>query len=162
AGLLAALVFAVLAGAVGVGWGDWQAVQARDSEAERRREAEDAREQAEASVYLSRIAQAQPEDQANHSPGAQTLLGLCPPRRRGWEWHYLHGLLHADLLTTAPLHSGPYVFDVAFSSDGRFLASAGGGNPFYSAQGNAVRPGEVLVWDAATGQLVYRLGGHNH
>ncbi len=58
------------------------------------------------------------------------------PDLRGFEWHYLYRLSHFDLLTLKG-HTGR-VNGVAYSPDGKRLASAGGG--------------EVKVWDAQTGQ----------
>jgi hypothetical protein len=49
------------------------------------------------------------------------------------------------------------VFGVAFSPDGRLLASCGGEWP---SAGQAPRPGEVKLWDTATGREVASLGGH--
>lgn len=41
---------------------------------------------------------------------------------------------------------------MAYSPDGQYLASAGGSNPFWVTQSpQSIRPGEVLVWAAATG-----------
>jgi WD40 repeat protein len=45
---------------------------------------------------------------------------------------------------------------VAFSSDGKLLASGGG--PALAP----LRPGEVKLWDAATGKLLRSLDGHTH
>lgn len=43
--------------------------------------------------------------------------------RRGWEWHYLDGLLHEDQATLRGHHGG--ISALAFSPDGMLLASAG-------------------------------------
>jgi WD40 repeat protein/serine/threonine protein kinase len=67
---------------------------------------------------------------------------------RGFEWHYLNRLCHADLLTLKG-HTG-LVNSVAFSPDGKRLASVGGGGP---------RAGEVKVWDAQTGRELLSLKG---
>ncbi len=54
--------------------------------------------------------------------------------------------------------SGPvtYVHRLAFSPDGSRIASVGTGRP---NQG-LFQPGEVKVWDAATGQIIFDLKGH--
>jgi WD40 repeat protein/serine/threonine protein kinase len=69
-------------------------------------------------------------DQHKPRPGA--------PDDRGWEWHYLSRLCHGDLRTLKG-HMGP-VNAIAFSPDGRRLASIGEG---------------IWVWDSATGQVLH-------
>jgi WD40 repeat protein len=49
------------------------------------------------------------------------------------------------------------VWDVTFSPDGQRIAAAVG---FYLQGERPLKPGEVWVWDAATGQPVYTLKGH--
>jgi WD40 repeat protein/serine/threonine protein kinase len=73
---------------------------------------------------------------------------------RGFEWYYLYHLCHADLLTLKTdggswkTGGGGSCMSVAFSPDGKFLASASGGR------------GGVKVWNAQTGQeLFYRKEG---
>jgi WD40 repeat protein len=64
---------------------------------------------------------------------------------RGFEWYYLRGLGHSDLLT---LHGHVGVSrGVRFSPDGRSVAAA--------AQEHAVK-----LWDASTGQEIRTLRGH--
>jgi WD40 repeat protein/tRNA A-37 threonylcarbamoyl transferase component Bud32 len=67
---------------------------------------------------------------------------------RGFEWYYLQRLRRLDLGTfrghTLAVRS------VAFSPDGRRLATAGG---------QAGKPGEVKVWDLATGQELFACSG---
>jgi serine/threonine protein kinase len=78
---------------------------------------------------------------------------------RGFEWHYLHRLLHGqELLVKA--HVG-WISAVAFTPDGKRLISSGATAPhtafqFYSGD----TKGEVKQWDAATGQpLPFQLKG---
>src|SRR5439155_1094117 len=66
------------------------------------------------------------------------------PDLRGFEWHYLHRLCHADLLTLKG-HTGT-VGRVAYSPDGKRLTSASDDNT-------------VKVWDAQTGQELLALQG---
>ncbi|WP_165233301.1 WD40 repeat domain-containing serine/threonine protein kinase [Aquisphaera insulae] len=70
-------------------------------------------------------------------------LEQMPPRAgepdlRGWEWNYLDALAHEERLTFR-VHDRE-VSDVAFSPDGRTVASVQWG-------------GRILLWDAATGVI---------
>jgi WD40 repeat protein/serine/threonine protein kinase len=67
------------------------------------------------------------------------------PDLRGWEWYYLKGLCYRDLLTLPSQNKG--VNAVAWSPDGRRLASAGRGP-------------DIEIWDAATGKILGLLHGH--
>jgi serine/threonine protein kinase len=66
---------------------------------------------------------------------------------RGFEWYYLDRLCHAEILT---LKHTPAVSSVAFSPDGKRLASAGGGPG---------TPPEVKLWDAQTGRELLSIMG---
>ncbi|MBL8796124.1 MAG: hypothetical protein JNM56_19640, partial [Planctomycetia bacterium] len=131
---------------------------------EQRKKADAAREVAETNVYFSRIAQARLEWQLNNSvPAARKLLDLCRPReketdRRGWEWSFLNGLNHTELLAFQGQNRG-YIHQLAYSPDGAWMACAGGGNPFQGSQ-HIIEPGEVLLFDARTGAPRPPLRGH--
>jgi WD40 repeat protein/serine/threonine protein kinase len=122
-------------------------------DAERARdEADRAKEQARGALYSSRIAQSQIQWQVNDLQSARLNLERCLPTagqrdRRGWEWYYLRGLYHADLFTLSHHHGG-VGGNVEFSMDGRQIASVVGG----FAAGEEARPGEVRLWNAATGR----------
>src|SRR5205807_5274330 len=66
---------------------------------------------------------------------------------RGFEWHYWHRLCH-DELRTLRGHSKA-ITDMAFSPDGRRLASASG-------------DATVRIWDAAAGKELHTLKGHEY
>jgi WD40 repeat protein/serine/threonine protein kinase len=161
ASLLALLAFVCLGGFAGVLWQWRSAVTARNFAEAETAKTKLAEERTATTLYYSDIARARLEQEANNTGGAEAILDRCPKDRRGWEWHFLKGLSHSDLFTFKQ-HTG-WVYSVAISPDGRFIASAGGGNPFWNTQGlQSVRPGEVILWDAATGKSVHTLHGHGN
>src|SRR5262245_48924047 len=95
-------------------------------------------------VYLESVTLAHRMWQANQTERAGQLLDLCPPHLLRWEWHYLNSLRRSERLT---LGLGAPARGVAFSPDGRYLASADVG-------------GAVKLWDAETGRPVRDLAGH--
>jgi WD40 repeat protein/serine/threonine protein kinase len=102
----------------------------------------DALEREQQAAYQHRIALAHHEWLGGNPDRSHQLLMECPEKYRHWEWNFLHRLHHTDLLTLRP---GGYVDDVAYSPDGRLLASAGA---------------TPRVWDARTGRLLHTLTGH--
>lgn len=134
--------------------------------------------------YAHAVDLAYREYEANNIARARELLEGCPEELRRWEWHYVHRLCHADLLTfrghTAELNS------VAFSSDGKRVLTASadqtarvwdartgaelltikcqGGSVLsasFSTNGKRVlawaSDGTVRVWDSQTGKEIVRL-----
>src|SRR5581483_7568208 len=111
---------------------------------ERLTDSEKARRAAERAAYGHAIGHAQAEWNDNNLNRVERILGDCPEGLRGWEWHYLRRLCHADLLAIPGPHG---MVVLAASPDGRLLASA---------RGDPV----VRVHDTATGELVRELSGH--
>jgi WD40 repeat protein len=142
AALLGGIVAVTLLGLAGTSW-KWL-------------EAEAAQQTAEHRLYFNRIALAHQAWRGYQAGQADRLLKECVPAAgrddlRSWEWHYLRRLCDAAQLTlTEHTHS---VRGVAFSHDGRLLASCTG-------EWRGEQPGEVLVWDAATGNRLHTLLGH--
>jgi WD40 repeat protein/tetratricopeptide (TPR) repeat protein len=132
---------------------------AKESEAAQRQEAEIARGKAETQErialekaellaqedYINRVNRAYREVQNDNIRLAEALLHGCPPRRRGWEWHFVKRLAHLDRLTLGG--GSASVEAIAFSPDGKWVVT-GAGAALYG--GPQVAP-SIRVWDVATG-----------
>jgi WD40 repeat protein/serine/threonine protein kinase len=157
--LAAALVLLTLvAGVAGVTWKWLEADNQKNLAQQKTLDAEAAKEQSQQvsrelqkTLYEQAIALAYHEWQ-NGNPGrAEQLISACRPEFRGWEWDYLHRLCHSDRRTLAA-HAAP-LHNLAYSPDGRLIAGATG---WYEKQ----KPGEVIVWDAATGKELFTFHEH--
>jgi WD40 repeat protein/serine/threonine protein kinase len=167
ASLLAALLLVFLAGFAGVSWQLFEARAQREAKEHQRQQAEEARDaarrerdRAATTLYYSQLARVRLEWQANNAREARRLLGLCEKNLRGWEWQLLRHICHSELLTLE--ENTGWICGVAFSPDGKLIASAGTGNPFHGDNPERVRPGEIILWDAATGRHLRTLSGHKH
>ncbi len=100
-------------------------------------------------AYYQTIALAAPEIQANDIRRAERLLDACPPALRRWEWFALKRLCHSEI---ASLDLGIEPAAIAYSRDGRRLATAGG------ALGE---PGAVTIRDGADGRELASFRGHH-
>lgn len=118
-----------------------KAVDAERREVGLRQLAETQREALGRNLYIARMNLA--GQAATSSSGIARVRELLAatekdrPDLRNWEWYYLNGLCHRDLLTFGVHDDG--VLAVAWSPDGRRLASADG-------------HGMILLWDGADGQ----------
>jgi WD40 repeat protein len=127
---------------------------ARGEEEKQRKQAEDARAEAEEAHYFHRIALAQREWRDANVAGAERLLDDCPEGRRGWEWYYLQRLCHPEVLGIPAYQA--IAWGVAFSPDGQRFATVGYS---FDSQTGKVGRGEVKVWNAANGHEALSLPG---
>jgi WD40 repeat protein len=124
-----------------------QLTQERDYALEQERTARQALEREAQQSYELRVALADREIREGRTLRAFDLLRDCPVSRRGWEWHYLHGLTVGS--PRFSLFGHLYgINDLAFRPDGQQVATVGG-------------DGFIKRWDAATGQHLQSWKGHD-
>jgi eukaryotic-like serine/threonine-protein kinase len=157
----AAATAVTLALLAGTGVSTWQAVEAthaREAEFKQRITAEQARQQAEEArelaedqlaraeglVYAGKLLLAQTDFEAGNGGLALHYLDQCQPNLRGWEYRYLRRRISPQQTLIGHRRE---INDVAFSPDGRRLATASG-------------DGTAKVWDTATGREILSIRGH--
>jgi hypothetical protein len=112
-------------------------------------------QQLQRTLYAAHMNLAQHTWEAAGAERTRELLAKYRPKLgetdlRGFEWHYLNGLCHAELLTIkANAHP---LYGVAYSPDGKRLAAA------FGREDSAT----VKVWDAQTGRELLSLKGGSH
>jgi WD40 repeat protein/serine/threonine protein kinase len=150
-GLSGLSILAILAGLAGFIWEYGQAVEAREGlraalSLSRQNETQALRSEDAALrlAYAAKLNLAARDWTDANTEHLQQVLEETRPQPggkddlRGFEWYYLQRLCHLDRWTFSG-HGGP-VWDVAFSPDGKLLASA-------SMKG-------VWIWEAASGHLI--------
>jgi WD40 repeat protein/serine/threonine protein kinase/tetratricopeptide (TPR) repeat protein len=123
-----------------------QAVNQRAQADHQRAQADEKAEALRRHDYISRVNLAYRECLAGNVAQAEELLVGCPVDLRGWEWPYVSRQCHLDLQSFH--EAGPGVNAVAFSYDGRYLASGSG-----ELLGG--ESGDLVVRDVATGREVF-------
>jgi WD40 repeat protein len=117
-------------------------------------EADQARHEAEASLYFNRIALAERYWSTNNVLLADRKLDECPPDLHQWEWHHLKRLVHAEeRVVPGPSSQGGR--SVAISPDGRRVASV-----CLIRRGGRLNllTWSVKVWDGSTGKVLFDAG----
>jgi WD40 repeat protein/tRNA A-37 threonylcarbamoyl transferase component Bud32 len=155
ASLLAAVAASLLFGMAGT---SYYAIQAGNREQEALANARNAQEKKALSDlrwYAAESTLAQKDWEEGELASLERRLDALEPHEpdapdlRGFEWYHLQRLCRLDMRTLTG-HAAP-VRCVAFSPDGKLLASA---------SGTYGQPGEIKVWDVATGRERFRLSGH--
>jgi WD40 repeat protein/tRNA A-37 threonylcarbamoyl transferase component Bud32 len=135
---------AMAIGVMAVGIGTVLVQRERAASAEARLLSEsDARARIEQQHYFHTITLAARERESGNPGRAEELLAACPPKLRGWEWHYLRRQV---LGTPDPLRSSSHLFALAVDSTGRVLAAGGS-------------DGSIDIWDLEWSAQVH-LDGH--
>jgi WD40 repeat protein/serine/threonine protein kinase len=171
-----------------------QRLQLAFQEVDQARQAEQEQKlKAETNLYFHRVLLAEHEWSANNVTRAEQLLDECPRAvERGWEWHYLKRVCHAEVQTFRGHVGG--LQRATFSPDGRWIASVGedrlirlwdtatgqpmrppfsghtdhvwdvvfskDGKRIASVSGEWNKPGELIIWEVATGAKLHTLAGH--
>ena len=113
--------------------------KARQAESEQREQAQASARRAERALYFNSISLANQYWLSDNLQQSERILDRSSKGLRGWEWQYLHGLNHADLLTLPG--NGQFTTGLQFSRDGKRMAA-------FSQSGDA----GARVWDLTTRQ----------
>jgi WD40 repeat protein len=120
--------------------------QALSSETGKRVIAENKLVEMEEETYFKQLIAAERAWSENDPVRADELLGQCPPRLRGWEWHHLRRRFHSELQTLKG-HSG-FLCGASFKPDGAQIVCAS-------------EPSGFMLWETASDKVVRRIPGHD-
>lgn len=152
ASVLGILFLTIVLGVAGVSWQWWRA-ELRTIEAENERIAKELqRQEVIRRLYFHQIGRAQQAWLSGRPLESERLLQECQsatPHLCSWEWRYLKRLCQPAQLTLSG-HDRE-IRGLAVTPDGRRVISASG--PWMASQSS----GQVIVWDARTGQCLRRL-----
>ncbi len=131
-----------------------EAQTARAHEEEKRQEVEKLLREAQVNLYADRLAEVDRELLSGNVERANHILATCAAERRNWEWRHLRW--RCETRREVPTLRGfrGYVYNMAFSPDGRLLAAACGDHWYH-----VEAPGCVKVWEVATGKELHSFQG---
>lgn len=166
-GLLAGLIIVTVMGVTGIavawqsarqGWN--RAETALNREVQANQDLADQKAKTENALYVQKVALAHHEWLGFNVRRANELLAECPVEQRSWEWHYLYRLCNDELISL-PGHTHP-ITGVAFNSTGERVVTVTGAWPHnvLRQKPTGISPGEVRIWDAATGKELATFRGH--
>ena len=133
AGIIISTVFAI------------KADMARKAEQEQRKLAENALNESEKNLYISRINLACQYYLDDNVVPVRKLLKTCPINLRGWEWYYLWKISDQSIMTLHGHES--WIYSAVFSPDGTRIVSGSTDNT-------------IKLWDAESGKELRTFKGH--
>jgi WD40 repeat protein/tetratricopeptide (TPR) repeat protein len=147
---VAALLLAAAVGGISVARRESGLRSLADAAREKAEASADAEARAKAelttSLHFHRVALAHREWLSGNVRLADQLLNDCEPALRHWEWRYLKRLCHSELIALRGHQQK--IWCLAFSPDGKRLASADGSTDVYHP-GDQQIAGMIKVWNLA-------------
>ena len=101
----------------------FQAEQAKESEQEQRKLAEDKAEELRRSLYVNNIQLADAKYREGNASEVQSLLDACPEDLRGWEWNRLNFIQDESIMTIHTNHN--ILYAAVLSPNGKNIITGG-------------------------------------